>query len=144
MRRNGKWRSEAGVVTVEFVIIFPVLILFLALIGFVSFLIAEQSEVQQVAFELARKGIALVGQNYTGDLCTKLASDYMPALIENSVTLTASKFQTLAACPSQPSSSGVLTISVSYDLLGSGASAFGQMLGISLGDITRSASVIVK
>lgn len=137
-------RSEAGVVTVEFVIIFPALLLMLALIAFVSLLIASQSEVQQVAFELARKGFSLVGQNYDGDICLKLGQDYLPALAQNSVTLSAAKFEPMASCPGQPAASGLLTISVTYDLAGGGASQFGQMLGVNLGQITRSASVIVR
>lgn len=137
-------RAEAGAVTVEFVVIFPAFLLMLALIAFVSLLIASQSEVQQVAFELARKGFSLVGQNYEGDICLKLGQDYLPALAENSLTLSAAKFEPMATCPNQPAASGLLTISVTYDLAGGAASQFSQMLGVNLGQITRSASVIVR
>lgn len=136
--------AEAGSVSVEFVIVFPALVMMLALIAFVSLLIAAQSEVQQVAFELARKGFALVSQNYDGDLCLKLGQDYLPALAGNSVTLQASKFAVMGSCPGQPAASGMLTISVTYDLTGGAAAQFSQMLGVNLGQITRSASVLVK
>ena len=59
VRRWPPVRGEAGAVTIEFVVIFPLILLILAFIAFVSFAIAAQSEVQQVAFERTRFGMLL-------------------------------------------------------------------------------------
>ncbi len=147
---DGRWRrallrNESGAVTIEFVVIFPLILLLLGFIAFVSFAIAAQSEVQQVAFELTRFGM-LLAQNpgFDGDICATLASDYAPRLIENTVTLSPENFTLPATCPGQPDASGVLTVSVTYDMVGSLADAFSQNLGITLGEITREASVVVR
>ncbi|WP_102225786.1 TadE/TadG family type IV pilus assembly protein [Acidimangrovimonas sediminis] len=136
-------RDERGVVTMEFVVLLPVIILLLAFIGFVSFAISAQSEVQQVAFELARFGLVLADDpKFSGDICSTLNTEYLPKLIANSVTLSSSGFSALQACPGQPSGD-VLTIDVTYNLASSYAQAFASDLGINLGEITREASVIV-
>jgi Flp pilus assembly pilin Flp len=139
------WNDENGVVTIEFVIIFPLILILLAFIAFVSFAIAAQSEVQQVAFELARFGMIIADDpGFSGDICTKLGTDYLPQLIANSVTLNASAFQALAPCPDQPDTNSVFTVSVTYDLAGSIADVFSEFIGVKLGEITRHASVIVQ
>lgn len=138
-------RDTSGAVTVEFVVIFPVILLMLALIAFISLLIEAQSEVQQVAFELARFGMILATDpGWEGDICATLAADYLPQLIENSFSLSAANFLPLDACPSQPAANGVLTIAVTYDLAGSAVSSFGDMLGVRIGEITRMAAVIIE
>ena len=145
VRRWPPVRGESGAVTIEFVVIFPLILLILAFIAFVSFAIAAQSEVQQVAFELTRFGMLLAQDpGFDGDICTALASDYMPRLIENTVTLSAENFSTMGACPGQPDASDVLTVSVTYDMVGSLANAFSGTLGITLGEITRQASVVIR
>ncbi len=144
-RLRSFFRDECGVVTIEFVVIFPLILLILAFIAFVSFAVAAQSEVQQVAFELVRFGMLLANNSgFEGDICAKLNSDYLPQLIANSVTLSASGFQSLEACPNQPDANGVLTIAVTYNMAGSLAEVFSGFLGVSLGNITREASVIVR
>ncbi|MPQ95995.1 TadE/TadG family type IV pilus assembly protein [Thioclava sp. JE_KL1] len=138
-------RCEDGVVTIEFVLVFPLILLMLALIAFVSFAIAAQSEVQQVAFELARFGMVLADNpSFSGDICSKLDADYLPRLIQNSVTLSAADFRPLSACPNQPDSNGVFTVAVTYDMAGSFAETFSEFLGVRLGEITRQAAVIVN
>lgn len=132
-------------VTIEFVVIFPLILLVLAFIAFVSFAVAAQSEVQQVAFELVRFGMLLANtSSFDGDICAKLNSDYLPQLIENSVTLSASGFQALQNCPNQPDANGVFTVAVTYNMAGSLADVFSGFLGVHLGEITRQAAVIVR
>ena len=137
--------EEDGVVTIEFVVVFPLILILLAFIAFVSFAISAQSEVQQVAFELARFGMIVADTpGFTGDICTKIGTEYLPQLIANSVTLNASDFHALAPCPNQPDANNVFTVSVTYDLAGSIANVFSEFIGVKLGEITRQASVIVR
>ncbi|WP_126978659.1 TadE/TadG family type IV pilus assembly protein [Frigidibacter oleivorans] len=140
---RGFGRAEDGAITAEFVVIFPLVLALLLLIGFVSLLIATASDVQQLAHELSRAGLRYAANpSFDGDICEELAADVLPTLVDRSATLRAANVDPLAACPDQPDADGFLTVSVTYNLAGSGAAALGDSLGVSLGRITRSSTAI--
>lgn len=132
-----------GAITVEFVIIFPLLVALLFLIIFASLLISTASDVQQVAHELARDSLGRLSRGEAvEDLCTDMASDadLMNRLVTESLLLNEEKLNVLP-CPGEPGEDGIVTVTVRYDFAGSTVSALGQNLGVTIGTIERSSSV---
>lgn len=135
-------RDDRGAVTVEFMILFPVILFFLFFIIAVSFYIATASDVQQAAQSLARAAIGVAnGPEPVGDICTRLGQEVLAEVIEHSPLLDPAKAALPASCASQPNDSGMLTITLTYDLLGSSLQAIGNTAGFSFTQIMRSASV---
>ncbi len=130
-----------GAITVEFVIIFPLLMMVIFLIVFVSLLLSTTSDVQQVASDLARKSLSQVGADDVPDICVPLRQNVLPSLIEDALLLQADKL-TLEPCPDQPDAGGFVTVTVTYNFAGSFVQSLGQSLGADLGIITRSARVM--
>lgn len=140
--RNGLGAEDGGV-TVEFVVIFPLLFLFLILIIFVSMMISTASDVQQLAHELSRQALARLNSGAViADVCQQMAKDtaLMTKLIAQTVLVDASKL-TVLPCPGQPSSDGYITVKLTYNFAGSLVQALGQNLGVDLGVISRSSTV---
>lgn len=140
---KGGFVAEDGGVTVEFVIIFPLLFLFLILIIFVSMMISTASDVQQLAHELSRQALGRLSSGATvADICLQMAADntMMNKLIAQTVLVDASKL-TVLPCPGQPSSDGYVTVTVTYNFAGSLVQALGQNVGVDLGLITRSSTI---
>lgn len=135
--------SDDGGVTLEFVVIFPLLFLFLILIIFVSMMISTASDVQQLAHELSRQALGRLSSGATiADVCQQMATDstLMNNLIAQTVLVDANKLAVLP-CPGQPSSDGYITVKLTYNFAGSLVQALGQNLGVDLGVITRSSTV---
>ena len=137
--RQGFPTREDGAVTVEFVIIFPILVLMLMLIVAVSLYIATASEVQQVAHELARESLRVVN-GPGGDICTVLAGR-LADFVQGTAFLNVDRFAPLGACPGQPDANGMVTIAVTYDLVGSGLQGLGEYVGFNFGQIVRQSSI---
>ena len=136
-------RREDGAITVEFVIIFPLVLAFLFLIVFVSFLISTASDVQQVAHELARQSIGQFSRaTPPPDVCVALANDdaLMNALVRQSVLLDAADL-TVLPCPDAPDEGGFVTVKVTYNFAGSFVQSLGQSFGVDLGIITRVSTI---
>ena len=136
-------RDTDGAITAEFVIIFPLVMLLIFPIVFVSLLIATTSEVQQVAHELARATFRYFDPDApTANLCGRLRAEILPALIDHTLTLGADKL-TLQGCPVQPEAGGLyrITVTVTYNFAGSAVQALGENFGLDVGIITRSSMV---
>jgi hypothetical protein len=135
--------NRDGAITVEFVIIFPLLVALLFLIIFTSLLISTASDVQQVAHELARESLGRLSRGeLIADLCVDMASDaeLMDRLVTESLLLDEEKLNVLP-CPGEPGEDGLVTLTVTYDFAGSTVSALGQNLGVTIGTITRTSIV---
>lgn len=136
-------RREDGAITIEFVIIFPLVLALLFLIVFVSFLISTASDVQQVAHELSRQSIGLLARAAPpADVCTALANDavLMDFLTGQSVLLNAADL-TVLPCPGAPDANGFVTVTVTYNFSGSFVQSLGQNFGVDLGIITRTSTI---
>lgn len=131
--------DERGAITVEFVIIFPLVLLLLFLIIFTSLLIATASDVQQIAHELSRQSLGRMARNPSApDICTEMSHDsvLMHGLTRNSLLIDPAKL-VVRPCPEQPDTNGFVSISVSYNFAGSFVQALGQNFGVNLGIIHR-------
>ncbi|MCB5408739.1 TadE/TadG family type IV pilus assembly protein [Pseudogemmobacter faecipullorum] len=131
--------NEDGAITVEFVIIFPLLLALLVLIVFVSMLISTASDVQQVAHELARQSVSRLSRSAPpADVCKAMASDQamIDQLLRQSVLLK-SKDLKIQPCPTSPDAQGFVTVTVTYNFAGSFVQALGRNFGVDLGILTR-------
>lgn len=134
-------RRETGAVTVEFVVIFPLIILLVTLIVFSSLLLSAASDVQQIAHDLARASFAYVDASPpVADFCASLRSLVLPQLIGTTLTIQPAHL-VLLPCPGMPDAAGYITITVTYDFAGSFIQSLGRNLGVELGQITRSAII---
>lgn len=136
-------KREDGAITIEFVIIFPLILAFLFLIVFVSFLIATASDVQQLTHELARQTVGQMSRaTPPADVCQALANDavLMDVLIRQSVLLDPADL-TVLPCPDAPDANGFITVQVTYNFAGSFIQSLGQTFGVDLGIITRISTV---
>lgn len=133
-------RDNSGAISVEFVVVFPLLVLLLMLIVFVSLLISTASDVQQITHEMARASFKYLGDSSITNICAKLRSDVLPHMLENSALLSVDRF-TLLDCPGQPDASGFITITARYDFAGSIVQSIGEMFNFDLGLITRSSRI---
>lgn len=134
------YHDTRGSVTVEFVIIFPAVIMLILFIIYASSLIATVSDVQQLAYELARSAIPVNARMTSpGDICAVLNNDYLQSLIAHSVMLKPSTVSQIPACPID--ANGQITVRVTVDLLGNGVASVASDLGIKLGTITRTATI---
>lgn len=135
-------KDEQGSVTIEFVIIFPLFILMLFFIIAVSIYIATASEVQQMTYELARAAIGIEdGPQSTLDICTQLAANVLPQLLETAIFINPDKLEPLASCPNQPLADRSISISLSYNLSGTVLQDIASSVGLNFGVIERTAQV---
>ncbi|MFE3836886.1 TadE/TadG family type IV pilus assembly protein [Pseudogemmobacter sonorensis] len=142
-RLLGWLRREDGAITVEFVIVFPLVLALLFLIVFVSFLISTASDVQQVAHELARQSIGQLSRaEPPADVCKALAEDtvLMEMLTRQSLLLDRADL-TVLPCPNAPDADGFVTVTVTYNFAGSFVQSLGQNFGVNMGIITRTSIV---
>lgn len=145
--RRALWRFvtfEGGAVTVEFVILFPALLAFLLLIFATSIYIGTASDVQQLAQLLARASLPIVnGPEPVGDICARLGTEVLPAIIDQSPLLRFENVTFPLSCPDQPAEDGTVTVIVTYDLTGSTLQAVSEMLGLDFVRIERSAVALL-
>ncbi len=134
-------RDDRGSMTIEFLIMFPILLFFLFFILAVSYYLGTASDVQQAAQTLARSSIGVLSRDADADVCATLTSDILPDVIEQSPLLELENVVFAASCTDQPAEDGSVTISLTYDLAGSTLQAFGRNAGFSFTQITRSASI---
>lgn len=134
--------AESGFVTIEFVILFPLLVFFLMFIIAVSFYIGTASDLQQAAQSLARASIGILnGPDPVGDLCTRLRDEVLDTVVSQSPLLDATKISLPGTCADQPTASGQVTVTVTYNLLGSTLESIGRNVGMNFTQITRTGVV---
>ncbi len=139
MRDMERWKllhSEDGAVSVEFVIILPVLIAILAITVSASLHFSMASDVQQLAHELVRGAIA-----YAPDpgWCNQLKIDTLDPLVSNLPMLTKSRIVGIN-CDLQ-SQNNIALINVIYDVSRTPGSVLGRLVGLDLATLSRSSFV---
>lgn len=145
-RYPGKLRKslldESGSATIEFVILFPAILLLIAAIAFTSIYIATISDVQQVASELSRQSVRYVNLGYDGErICSELTEDILP-LVTGSLAFVSSDRFTAPVCNLQGGVSQFL-VSIDYNLSGTPLQRFGAVVGFDFQTISRQSSLIL-
>lgn len=146
MRAAGFLSDSRGAVTVEFVILFPVVILLMLITIYFSLMLAAVSDVQQIAHELARLALRYSSHTDATALCTAMKTAELPQLIAQSVSsLDAQKMQ--LTCTLTPdavvSDTRYLQVVVRYDFAGQTLADLGRSIGISIASVTRTAGMAI-
>ncbi|WP_109466479.1 TadE/TadG family type IV pilus assembly protein [Albibacillus kandeliae] len=129
-------RNEEGTSTVEFVIIFPAILVLILTFVALSTYIATISDVQQVASELTRQSLRYVdaGEDDT-QLCATLNSEILPVISQEFAFADSSRISGLS-CSIGAGQENV-SVSVTYDLNGHYIQRFGSFLGLDVDVFTR-------
>lgn len=144
-QRRRFWGDESGMVTLEFVILFPVFVFFFLFIFATSLYIGTSSDLQQAVQTMARQSVAIVARGDPDvDICAELGASILPQVIAQSPLLLMDNVNFPASCGDQPAADGSVSLTVSYDLTGSALRAVSQTFGANFGTITRSATVFVN
>lgn len=130
--------QDDGNVTVEFVILFPLMMGLLLLIGSASLHFAISGDVQQLAHELARASLPFAGEE---NWCQRLRSEWMQPVSANLPMLSEWRVVDLSCDLDQ--SLHMARITVVYDADGTLAQIFGRMIGLTADGYTRHAFVQV-
>ncbi len=125
-----------GSVTIEFVIIFPFVIMLILFILFASTLIATASDVQQLAYELARESVGTAGESEEST-CVAL-EQRVKVLAATTAMLSPTNVKDKLVCTLN--ADGYLTVKVDYNIAGSSIANFADKIGLK-GTITRSAKI---
>lgn len=137
-------RGREGAVTVEFVIVFPAIIMLLMFIVFISFLIATLSDLQQVAHELARVGLRYGEGTTAAQICTALQAHELAGILARTASgLSAADLSLSCALNADPAvaSAKILQVQVGYNYAGQAISDLGQSFGWPIGMVSRAASM---
>ncbi|MCC1482143.1 pilus assembly protein [Roseibaca sp. Y0-43] len=132
-------RSQGGAVTVEFVILLPILLAVLSLIVSASLLFAAASDVQQLSHELARAGIWYYAgyAGPVGDPCAAMQAHSLPTIISTLPNLSETQIrQVLCAADDD-----VLRVQVAYDLSQNFGQILGRIIGLEVTEFVRQSAV---
>jgi len=142
-RRLAHFRAEeAGVVTIEFVIMFPLLVFFLLFIFATSLYIGTASDLQQAVQTLARSSIGILSEGGSEvDLCAVLSADVLPRVIDQSPLLNIERISFPSSCADQPAEDGGIYLTMEYNLAGSALKSIASSVGMDFGTVSRSAVV---
>lgn len=130
------WRCEAGSVSVEFVIVLPVLLAIFVFIGTASHLYAVSSDIQQTSFELARRSIAMADtEGSPTAACAKLLRDYTHADVARiGVFLSEENVKSLSCVEL---SRNFVSVEISYDVSNNPVVGLGRLVGIKIDTLSR-------
>lgn len=133
-----RFRSdESGTSSVEFVIIFPAIVIVILTFVAISTYIATLSDVQQVASDLARQSVRYVDMGENQDeLCNSLSDDILPGLTQQFSFATETRITGVDCTMSADRTD--ISVSVTYDLNGHYIQRFGKTVGLDVGVFTRS------
>lgn len=130
--------DTSGSATVEFVILFPAIVMMILAIIALCIFIACLSEVHQLATELTRMSVRYVDLGYSStDICQRLSDDVLPRSLEGLVFVDIGALETVQCSVMQVPDT--TSVAVTYDF---GRSEFGGVLGLIGMDglqVTRSA-----
>lgn len=131
--------QEAGAVTVEFVIILPILLAILLLVVSGSLLFAAASDVQQLAHELARAGIwvFLDAQDDIPGRCTVLVQQSLESIVSGLPTIYTDAVRRVDCYIDQQ----MLRVEVEYDLSNNFGQFLGRVIGLNVDAFTRFSAI---
>ncbi|KGM86497.1 TadE-like protein [Roseovarius mucosus DSM 17069] len=126
----------------EFVILFPALILFLIFIVGVTLYLGIASDVQQAVQRLARASVGIqYGPAPVGDLCARLSTEVLDRIIEQSPFLQIDNVVFPTSCADQPDESGTVTLTLVYNVPVGVIHTVADLLGSGMARIERSATI---
>ena len=129
-------RCESGTSTVEFVILFPAIILIILSFISLSLYMATLSDVQQVASDLTRLSLRYVDMGGNSEsVCSALQTEVLPSLSQE-FAFVASERITGIACAIADDGSRV-SVSVTYNLDGHYLQRFGSSVGLDISQFAR-------
>lgn len=131
--------SERGAVTVEFVILLPLLLGIFALIVSASLLFAAASDVQQLSHELARAGIWYYSgrAGAVSDPCAALQASSLSNIVSTLPNLSEAQIRNVACVRD----GDILRIEVVYDLSRNFGQMLGRMIGLDVTEFVRQSAV---
>lgn len=128
--------EERGAVSVEFAVIIPGVLLLLSLFVSASFLLATDSDVQQLAHELARGSLAVFDTTQPiEEGCNELRAQLLPELVHGLPLLEAQRVVSVRCDFNEATS--FLTVGIEYDLRGTFGSVAGRLVGLDLDSVAR-------
>lgn len=125
-------QADSGASTVEFVILLPFMISFLALVAAASLYFAMASDVQQLAHELARSALPVLDEE---DWCEDVTARMVTPLAENLPLLDAERVQGVECALDE--ATGIASVTVDYNLQGTLAAFFGRLIGMDFSRFVR-------
>jgi Flp pilus assembly protein TadG len=133
--------DEDGAVTVEFVILFPGIVLLLLAMVWFSLVIATLSDVQQLSADLTRQTLRLSFlEQDSDDLCDRLRDDVAPTVMESMHFINPA--QVVSVECSIQEEPGLSSVAVTYDMRNFGQSSVGSILGWDKAQVTRRATMV--
>lgn len=132
------WSSESGAVTVEFVILLPLILAIFILIGSTSALFVTATELQEISFSMARMSVRYdePGRDVTA-VCADLIHNQSATAYQLGHYIDPNQIRALT-CSGDPASR-VVTVSIAYDLTGHFGAVFGRLIGMDVESLTRTA-----
>lgn len=132
-------QDERGASTVEFVILLPFMISFLGLVATASLYLALSSDVQQLAYEMARASLPDAESTTDTLACDDLGTRWVTPLAANLPLLDPARVSDVA-CRLDPDTK-ILQVAVQYDTRGTLGSILGAAIGLEFDSFTRSSFV---
>jgi hypothetical protein len=131
-----KVTDPAGAVSVEFVIVLPVLLVFLLIYAAAAMHFAVSSDVQQLAHELARSALPYVGQE---DWCSTVIQLWAEPLSVRLPLLDPARLGQIQ-CALDPQRN-LAEVVVRYDTSGTPGSILGRLVGLNFDEMVRRSMV---
>lgn len=144
-RAAGFWQRQDGASTIEFVVLFPVLVLLVLFIAWASGVISRASNVQEIAHDLARSALRYHRAATPAELCqTLIAGELDNAIKRSGETLPKERFQ--IGCTAMRNTPVIgahrVEITVGYDAAGDVIGDLGRSFGWNLTRIERRSAMI--
>lgn len=133
-------KSESGAGTIEFVVLFPILVLIVLFIAWASAVISRASNIQEVAHDLARSALRHSSMTAPAGLCAKLEAEELgPAIRRSGETLPLERFTFTCEARANAPVLGVtrVEIALSYNAAGDAISDLGRSFGWNIARIER-------
>lgn len=135
-------QEERGALSVEFVIIFPALIMLLIAMFWFSMLIATISDVQQLSNDLTRQALrySQISAN-AADICTQLEESVQPTLMQDLIFLKPERVTGISCA--MTGAAETISVAVTYDLSGFANTSVNEVLGWDITNLTRRATLVL-
>ena len=137
--------DQQGAMTIEFVVLLPILVLLMVLVVFGSLALGAISDVQQLTNDLARFSLRHAANLGKPTFCTDMIGVELPRLLASSVSGLDGD-RVAASCVVRDVTGALgrksIEVVVKYNFTGGALQQLGQGIGIDLGTITRRATMV--
>lgn len=137
--------EERGSSTIEFVILFPALVMIILFIAWASGVISRASNIQEVAHDLARASIRYHDRPNVADICTALRTTELPAaILRSGETLPVSRFNLDCTATRNSPLIGMtkVKVTIGYNVAGDAIGDLGRSFGWNITRIERSSTML--